>query len=126
MARGQRRRDDTGMHKRTAAFALLLAMTSCSSMRYDLEGVGIPVHANAYGEGEDFVLKSKYVMYVHGLMGEKQPQVAALLQEHCRGAKAVSGFRVSSTTSLWDWLGTHLSLGFVRLKTVYVSGTIHR
>jgi hypothetical protein len=116
------------MLKMSLAGLLFVFLTACSSMNYSLEGVGFPVQANArqVGDGEAFSLKSKYVMYVHGLMGEKQPQVAALLQEHCRGAKAVSGFRVSSTTSLWDWLGTHLSLGFVRLKTVYVSGTIHR
>jgi hypothetical protein len=126
MARGQRRRDDTGMHKRTAAFALLLAMTSCSSMRYDLEGVGIPVHANAYGEGEDFVLKSKYVMYVHGLLGEKQPMVAEILKQHCGDAMAVTNFRVSAGANLWDWLGTHLSLGLIRLKTVTIRGRVVR
>ncbi|MGK0301065.1 MAG: hypothetical protein ACI89X_001939 [Planctomycetota bacterium] len=116
------------MHKRIAALVLLLAMTSCSSMRYDLEGVSFPVHANAnaYGEGEEFTLKSKYVMFVHGLLGEKQPKVAELLKEHCGDAKAVTDFRVSAGANLWDWLGTHLSLGLVRLKTVTIQGRVAR
>ena len=121
-------RDDSGMHKRIAAVALLLALTSCSSMRYDLEGVGFPVQANAAsnGAGEEFSLQSKYVIYVHGLLGEKQPKVAELLQAHCGDAKAVTDFRVSAGASIWDWLGTHLSLGLVRLKTVQISGRVVR
>lgn len=97
-------------------------------MRYDLEGVTFPVHAraNAYGEGETFELESKYVMYVHGLLGEKQPKVAELLKEHCGDAKAVTDFRVSAGASIFDWLGTHLSLGLVRLKTVRVTGRVVR
>jgi hypothetical protein len=116
------------MHKRIAAFALLLAMTSCSSMRYDLEGVNFPVHASANtdGAGEEFSLKSKYVMYVHGLFGEKQPKVAELLKQHCGDATAVTDFRVSAGANLWDWLGTHLSLGLIRLKTVTIHGRVVR
>lgn len=111
------------MHKHIPVIALLLLM-GCSAMRYDLEGVNVPVTANASpdGEGEPFELKSKYVMYVHGLFGEKQPKVAELLKEHCGDAKAVTDFRVSAGASLYDWLGTHLSLGFVRLKTVHITG----
>tara|TARA_R110002072_G_scaffold139249_1_gene282711 strand:- start:58168 stop:58518 length:351 start_codon:yes stop_codon:yes gene_type:complete len=116
------------MHKRLAAAFLLLLLTSCSSMRYNLEGVAFPVHANTNGhdEGEAFELKSKYVMYVHGLLGEKQPKVAELLKEHCGNAKAVTDFRVGAGASLWDWLGTHLSLGLVRLKTVTIHGRVVR
>ena len=114
------------MHKRIAAIAFLLAMTSCSSMRYELEGVGFPVHADSANGGEEFSLKSKYVMYVHGLLGEKQPKVAELLKDHCGNAKAVTDFRVSAGASLWDWLGTHLSLGLVRLKTVTIRGRVVR
>lgn len=115
------------MHKCIVVLVLLL-LASCSSMRYDLEGVTFPVHAsaNAYGEGEEFELTSKYVMYIHGLFGEKQPKVAELLQEHCGDAKAVTDFRVSATASIFDWLGTHLSLGLVRLKTVSVTGRVVR
>ena len=115
------------MIRATAVLFLLLA-TACSSLRYDLDGLAFPVRADAgrAGQGEPFRLKSKYVMYVHGLLGEKQPPVAALLAERCSGAAGVTDFRVSAGPNLWDWLGTHLSLGFVRLKTVHVTGTLHR
>lgn len=110
------------------ALLLLLLLTGCSSMRYDLESVAFPLQANPDADvgGEPFELKSKYVMYVHGLLGEKQPNVAALLNEEFGGAKAVVDFRVAASTSIWDWLGTHLSLGFVRLKTVYIRGKVVR
>lgn len=113
---------------RTTALLLLLFATACSSMRYDLDGVPFPVQAKASESagGEAFSLDSKYVMYVHGLLGEKQPKVAELLREHCDGARSISDFRVSAGPNFWDWLGTHLSLGFVRLKTVHITGTMHR
>ena len=62
----------------------------------------------------------------YGLLGEKQPPVGQLVAERSSGAEAVSDFRVQSGANLWDWLGTHLSLGLVRLKTVRISGTLHR
>ena len=119
------------MHKSIAAAFLLLAMTSCSSMHYSLDGVSYPVYANPSQDsaGEEFALKSKYVMYVHGLLGEKQPKVAELLNEHfgdAKGIKSVTDFRVSAAANLFDWLGTHLSLGLVRLKTVHIRGRIVR
>lgn len=106
----------------------LLFAASCSAMRYDLGEVPFPVRADAgpRGGGEVFELKSKHVMYVHGLFGQKQPEVAALLRERCAGATEVTDFRVTAGPNLWDWLGTHLSLGFVRLKTVHVTGRAHR
>ena len=61
-----------------------------------------------------------------GLLGEKQPPVGLLLADACAGAKEVTDLRVSAGPNLWDWLGTHLSLGFVRLKTVRITGTMHR
>lgn len=114
------------MQHRIAAVALLFVLTSCSSVSYSLEGVSFPVHATASQAGEEFSLESKYVMYVHGLLGEKQPKVKELLQEHCGNAQSVTDFRVSAGASIWDWLGTHLSLGFVRLKTVRISGRVVR
>lgn len=114
------------MPRVTAVLFLLLA-TACGSMRYDLNVVRCPVRANAGpGGGEPFELTSKYVLYVHGLLGEKQPPVGQLVAERSSGAEAVSDFRVQSGANLWDWLGTHLSLGLVRLKTVRISGTLHR
>ena len=115
-----------GMIRATVVLSLLFA-TACSSMRYDLDEVPCPVRADAGpAGGTPFAAKSKYVIYVHGLLGEKQPPVGELVAAACNGAKEVTDFRVSANPNLWDWLGTHLSLGFVRLKTVRVSGTVHR
>ena len=112
---------------RAAAVLFLLFATACSSMRYDLAAVPFPVRADEGPQGgETFELESKYVMYVHGLLGEKQPPVGLLLADACAGAKQVTDLRVSAGPNLWDWLGTHLSLGFVRLKTVRITGTMHR
>ena len=103
---------------------LLCLLTSCGSIRYDLANLPFDVSAKpaADGAGEPFSITSKYVLYVHGLLGDKQPPVAELLREHCRGSAAITAFRVAAGASIWDWLGTHLSLGFVRLKTVTISG----
>ena len=107
---------------------LLLSAASCGAMRFDLAEVPFPVRADAgpSGSGQTFALASKHVIYVHGLFGEKQPEVAALLRERCAGATEVTDFRVTAGPNLWDWLGTHLSLGFVRLKTVHITGRAHR
>lgn len=119
------------MYKSIVATIFLLAMTSCSSMQYSLDGVNYPVYASPSedGAGEEFSLQSKYVMYVHGLLGEKQPKVAELLNEHCGDAQdihSITDFRVSAGPNLFDWLGTHLSLGLVRLKTVHIRGRVVR
>lgn len=121
------------MQKSLAAVALvaLTALSACSSMSYDLADVPFPVRADAGGApgssaGEPFAIDSKYVMYVHGLLGEKQPPVAELLGQELAGATEVTDFRVHSGANLWDWLGTHLSLGLVRLKTVRITGRVVR
>ncbi|MEZ6037952.1 MAG: hypothetical protein R3F29_10755 [Planctomycetota bacterium] len=109
--------------KRPLSIVLLLALlTACSTLRYDLAPVPFPVSASPGQGGEPFELIGKQVLWVHGLLGEKQPDVAAMLTEHCGDAAGVTDFRVSAGASIWDWLGTHLSLGLVRLKTVKISG----
>ena len=113
-------------YKRLLAIVpLLLLLTGCGSLQYDLDSVPFTVHANsaAYADsGAPFEFVSKHVLYVHGLLGEKQPRVAELLHEHLGDARAVTDFRVTAGASIWDWLGTHLSLGLVRLKTVKITG----
>ena len=110
--------------RRAHAVLLLLAAASCSTLSYDLEPVPFPVSAKpaADAAGEPFAIEAKQILWVHGLLGEQQPDVAALLHEHCGDAAEVTDFRVGGHASIWDWLGTHLSLGFVRLKTVTISG----
>ena len=113
------------MFARPAAVLVIALCAGCSSLHYSLDGVPFPVTATPtapQSAGDPFEIKAKQVLWLHGLAGAKQPDVAALLVQHCGDAQSVSDFRVSAYASIWDWLGTHLSLGLVRLKTVIISG----
>jgi hypothetical protein len=122
------------MLRRSVAAPLLptlLLTAACSSFAYDLGSVPFPVSAspapaNAPAAGEPFTVTDKDVLWVHGLFGEDVPDVAALLRATCGECRCVSDFRVQVGASFHDWLATHLSLGFVRMKTVAISGTVHR
>ncbi len=118
-----------------AATVLLLAMLSaaCANVRYDLAGVPFPVMATpapaGAPAGAPFEVKQKYILWGYGLFGESQPDVAGALRKieqqiagDDRPTAAVTDFHVAASANLWDWLGTHLSLGLVRLRTVRVSG----
>lgn len=109
---------------RLLALAFLMPLAACGSLTYDLTDVPFPVSArpNTELKAEDFELTGKSVLWVHGLAGKDQPDVGALLREHCKGSVGVSDFRVSMGASFHDWLLTHLTLGFVRMKTVRVTG----
>ena len=103
----------------------LSLLASCSSLSYDLASVPFPVSASpapAPATTEPFVATGKAVLWVHGLFGQSQPDVAALVREACGPCEGVAAFRVASAASFHDWLLTHLSLGFVRMKTVTISG----
>ena len=109
---------------RLLALAFLMPLAACGSLTYDLIDVPFPVSArpNTELKAEDFELTGKSVLWVHGLAGKDQPDVGALLREHCKDSVGVSDFRVSMGASFHDWLLTHLTLGFVRMKTVRVTG----
>lgn len=109
---------------RLLALAFLMPLAACGTLTYDLSDVPFPVSArpNTELKAEDFELTGKSVLWVHGLAGKDQPDVGAMLREHCNGSVGVSDFRVSVGASFHDWLLTHLSLGFVRMKTVRVTG----
>ena len=113
------------MMRRSLATLALLALTSCSSLQYDLEGLPFPVSASpvtgARG-AEYFEIKAKHTLWVHGLLGDSQPDVRQLLVDNCLPCAGVADFRVTSSANFFDWLGSHLSLGFVRLKTVKITG----
>lgn len=117
-------------HPRTTSLLLapilLLLPGACSTLRYDLTGLPFPVHATpavtADGATELFARTGKQVLWVHGLLGEQQPDVAALLRDGVAGGSGVADFRAAATATFHDWLVTHLTLGFVRMKTVTVSG----
>ena len=116
--------------QRAAAIAPLvvaaLTLAACANVRYDLAGVQFPVMATAAPAGalagQPFEVKQKYILWGYGLFGEKQPDVAGALRGDGAPTAAVTDFRVAASANLWDWLGTHLSLGLVRLRTVHVRG----
>ncbi len=103
----------------------LFAAAACSALPYDLSTVPFPVSASPAPEGavhEPFEIKDKSVLWVHGLFGADRPDVAALLQQACGDCAGVADFRVEVGASGHDWFLTHLTLGFVRLKTVTIRG----
>ncbi len=103
-------------------FALSAA---CSSLSYDLAGVPVPVSASPAPAGaasEPFAVQQKSVLWVHGLFGADSPDVAAIVREAAAGAESVADFRVEVAASGHDWFLTHLTLGFVRMKSVTVRG----
>lgn len=113
--------------KRAAAVLLAAMLTAaCANVRYSLDGVPFPVMATAAPAGAQagapFEVKQKYILWGYGLFGESQPDVAGALRGDGAPTAAVADFRVAASANLWDWLGTHLSLGLVRLRTVHVRG----
>ncbi len=109
---------------RCALFALLLT-AACSSLRYDLASVPFPVSASPAPLGvatQSFTTAGKSVLWVHGLFGDSQPDVAALVRDACGECAGVANFRATAGASFHDWLVTHLTLGLVRMKTVTVAG----
>jgi hypothetical protein len=104
---------------------ILLSSAACSSLEFDLARVPFPVSAQPPPAGapvEPFELRDALVLWVHGLFGESQPDVEALLIAECRGCDAVYDFRAQASSSFHAWLATHLSLGLVRYKTVTITG----
>lgn len=126
LAAAPRGREHAAMHRsRSASFALCLSLAACSSLEYDLGGVPFPVSAQPAPAGQattPFAASGKSVLWVHGLFGTDQADVAALLQDSCGPCAGVTDFRAAASASFHDWLVTHLTLGLVRMKTVTVSG----
>ncbi len=110
---------------RPLAVAAVLALAACSSLTYDLSAVPFDVSAKPASSGASatpFTCSGKSVLWVHGLCGKDQPDVAEWLRTEVKPGENVADLRVSVGASFHDWLLTHLSLGFVRLKTVTVTG----
>ncbi len=125
-AHGAPARDDAAMPRHAAALLAALILAACANVRYDLAAMPFPVLATPRPAdapaGQAFEVKQKYILWGYGLFGEKQPDVAGALRGDGAPTAAVHDFRVSASANLWDWLGTHLSLGLVRLRTVKVAG----
>lgn len=109
----------------TISIVLLSLTAGCSSLRYDLASVPFPVSASPAPAGvatETFTTTGKSVLWVHGLFGDDQADVAAMLREAGGTTTGVANFRAAASASFHDWLLTHLTLGLLRMKTVTVSG----
>ena len=117
------RGNGVGKRAMEAAFREVLATFAAAS--FDLASVPFPVSASPAPLGvatQSFTTAGKSVLWVHGLFGEDQPDVAQLVREQCGDCAGVANFRVSVAGSFHDWLLTHLTLGFVRMKTVTIRG----
>lgn len=105
--------------------APLVGSAACSSLSYDLASVPVPVSASpapAGAKAEPFTVRTKSVLWIHGLFGAASPDVAAIVRDAASGAEAIADFRVEVAASGHDWFLTHLTLGFLRMKTVTVRG----
>lgn len=113
---------------RTLAAALCLCLLpACVTLDYDLAAVSVPISAKPAPEGvqtRPFKIERKNVLWVHGLVGQQQPDVAALIQAEAKGATAVHGLRITQAGSFHDWLLTHLSATLLRMKTVVIEGQL--
>jgi hypothetical protein len=121
-----RRQDEHArMRELPLAVAVTALLAGCTSLHYDLASVPFPVSASPAppnAVAEPFTATGKYVLWVHGLFGEDQADVAALLRDACPSCDGVAEFRASAATSFHDWLVTNLTLGFVRMKTITITG----
>lgn len=112
------------------ALLMLTIATGCVSLNYDLSAVPIPISAKPAtaedGPTEPFTIQESNVLWVHGLFGHTQPDVAALVTERTAGARRIVNFRVRQTGNLHQWLATHLSLTLFRMRRVVITGEIVR
>ena len=111
-----------GMRAHHVAVCCLL-LAGCTSLEYDLAAVPFPVSASpAPTPGEPFLATGKSILWVHGLFGKSEADVAALVRGADEPCTGVASFRAQASTSFHDWLVTHLTLGLIRMKTVTVTG----
>jgi len=93
---------------RLAAAACLAALASCTTLDYDLSGVPVPISAKPEPAGEaevtPFRIEEKHVMWLHGLAGTRQPDVAALVAEAARDHDRVADLRVSTLPGVGHWV----------------------
>ena len=119
------------MQKRLSCLiVLLLSVSACASLDYDLAGVPLPISAKPAEPGassvEAFKIEEKNILWIHGLLGQSQPDVVALLNERAEGYDRIAGLRIRQGPSFHDWLLTHLSLSLIRMKNVVIEGQLVR
>lgn len=115
-----------GVTRTVSCLFLLVLLSGCLPLRVELDDLAVPVSAQTVlGEGETaepFEASGKNVLWVHGLFGQSEPDVAALLENEAGEANRIDGFRVRQVTTFHDWLVTHLTLGLIRMKSVQIEG----
>jgi hypothetical protein len=117
--------------KRLAKTLLVVPFAGgCVSLDYDLSSVPVPVSAKppepGQGETEAFRIEARNVLWMDGLFGHRQPDIAALVAERASGYDSIADFQVTQETNFHQWLLTHLSLTLVRMKTVVIRGELVR
>ena len=117
------------MRRLTPLLAPLL-LSACVSLEYDLGSVPVPISAKPAGadaaQVQAFEIEAKNILWVDGLAGRSQPDVAALLTEQAAGWDRIADLRVTQGATFHDWLIAHLSLTLVRMKTVVIEGQLVR
>ena len=112
------------------ALFLLTLVVSCVSLDYDLSSVPIPISAKAAEAGASsvvpFEIEANNYLWVDGLLGRSQPDVAELVREKAAGYDRIANFRVTQSAGFHDWLIAHLSVTLVRMKTVVIEGELVR
>ncbi len=107
------------------AVCALILLTSCSSFEYDLASVPFEVSAKpAASSSGSFRIEKKSILWAHGLFGESNPDVAALVSAAGKDHQRIAGFRVRVSAGFHDWLITHLTLTLMRMKTVVIEGQL--
>jgi len=102
-------------------------LTSCGGLTYELDDLPFPVVATPAPEGATvtpFSVEQKKVLWIHGLLGHTQPDVAQILRDQNPGPGGIANFRVKVGAGFHDWLVAHLSLTLVRMKSVVVEGEL--
>ncbi len=110
-----------------SAFLACIVLTGgCGTIEYDLSTVPIPVSAKPADPNSGTIvpleIEKKSILWVHGLLGQTSPDVAAFVAEAAHGYDRIAGFRVSVSAGFHDWLLTHLSGTLARFKTVSIEG----
>lgn len=116
--------------KLSACLLVATLSVGCVSLDYDLSSVAVPISAKPAEPGvgvvEPFTIEAKNVLWVHGLAGQSQPDVAELVAEKAQGYDRIAGFRVKQKSGFHHWLIAHLSLTLVRMRTVVIEGELVR
>lgn len=116
--------------KRLLLTSLVALCASCVSLDYELSSVPVSISAKPETAPgvvtEPFRIEARNVLWVHGLFGHREPDVAALVRDAAEGWDRIARFRVTQAGNVHHWLLTHLSLTLIRMKGVVIEGVLVR